>query len=160
MLPLGYRLGFQSLNRSAMLPRLIILVLLTWVSIPKPLCCAPTTNRLGFTDLGFNSQTVPVMSHAPSLSTTYIEWCHSLIARGELFMCPVQILCFLSKSYASRPKLMLIILYLCIWLVMNMKYVDSLVFQIILCYDPVNSQRWPGDSPFVLQLPLLNKNHN
>ena len=79
-----------------------------------------------------------------------------------ILMLLIQVLCFLylAKSYASRPKLMLLILYLCICLVINMKYVDCLVFPIILYYDPVNFQRWPGDSLFVLQLSLLNKNHN
>ena len=40
--------------------------------------------------------------------------------------------------YVPRP---ILILYLCICLVMNMKYVDRLVFPIILYYDPVNRQR-------------------
>ena len=40
--------------------------------------------------------------------------------------------------YVPRP---ILIIYLCICLIMNMKYVDRLVFPIILYYDPVNCQR-------------------
>ena len=107
--------------------------LLTWVSIPKPLCYAPTTNCLGFTDLGFNSRTVPLMSHAPSLSTTYIEWRHSLIAWGEWFMCPVQILCFSSEAYASYAILM---------------YMSSYEYEICRPFIvPDNIILWPSKSP-------------
>ena len=68
-------------------------------------------------------------------------------------MCPVQFLCFSSEAYASYNILMYMSSY---------EYEICRPFSVhdILYYDPVNCQRRPGDSLFVLQLLLLNKNHN